>query len=129
MPMFYHPSKLAFYALMLCLCCLTFPTIAQIKAGKPLAEYNSIIVEVVTIDKNPKLSKFPAGHDSDLQKSIVADLRKKNVFAEVIDGTRQSGEPEPPAAIPAGGQATETLDHDHRFQPGQQGAALHDQLE
>src|SRR5262245_18932418 len=88
----------------LSLCCLSFPATAQTKAGKPLADYNSIIVEVVRLAKNPKLAKFPAGHDSDFQKKIVADLRKKNVFAEVINGTRQSGEPEPAATNPAGGK-------------------------
>jgi hypothetical protein len=77
------------------------PIDAQTKPVKPLAAYNGIIVEAVTMDKNPRLAKFPAGHDSYLQKNIVTDLRKKNVFAEVIDGTRQSGEPAPQANIPA----------------------------
>jgi hypothetical protein len=77
---------------------------AQTKPVKLLAEYNAIIVEAVTLDKNPKLAKFPYGQDTDLQKKIVADLRKKNVFAEVIDGTRQSGEMEPVTTIPAGGK-------------------------
>jgi hypothetical protein len=99
-----YDSTAKLLSICLCLCCLSFPAVAQTKAGKPLAEYNSIIVEVVTLDKNPKLAKFPAGQDTDLQKKIVADLRKKNVFAEVIDGTRQSGEPEPAATIPAGGK-------------------------
>jgi hypothetical protein len=89
---------------LLSLCYLVPTAKTQTKNGNLLADYDSIIVEVVTLDKNPKLTKFPAGHDSDLQKKIVADLRKKNVFTEVIDGTRQSGEPEPPAAIPAGGK-------------------------
>jgi hypothetical protein len=84
------------------LCCLTFSAAAQTKAGKPLAEYNSIIVEAVTLEKNPKLAKFPAGHDTDFQQKIVADLQRKNVFAEVIDGSRQAGEQEPAAKTPAG---------------------------
>src|SRR5262249_15486954 len=70
---------------------------AQTKAGKLLSEYNTIVVEAVALDKNPKLAKFPAGHDTDFQKKIVADLQRKNVFPEVIDGTRQSGELEPNA--------------------------------
>ncbi|MGE0127259.1 MAG: DUF4410 domain-containing protein [Blastocatellales bacterium] len=73
------------------------PVTAQTKTGKLLSEYNAIVVEAITLDKNPALAKFPAGHDTDLQKKIVADLRKKNVFPEVIDGTRQAGEQEPSA--------------------------------
>jgi len=72
------------------------PVAAQTKAGqtkvKPLAEYNSIIVKEVALEKNPQLTKFPAGHDTDLQKKIVADLKRKKVFTEIIDGTRQGGE-------------------------------------
>ena len=102
--MFFRPLKFTFYALLVCFCCLISSVEAQTQPGKSLVDYNSIIVEVVTLDKNPKLVKFPAGQDSDLQKKIVADMRKKNVFTEVIDGTRQSGEPEPAATIPAGGK-------------------------
>ncbi len=90
-------------AICLAVCCPAFPAAAQTGAGKPLAEYNSIVVEVVTLDKNPRMAELPAGLDSDLQKKIVADLRKKNVFAEVIDGTRQGGEA-PPASVPAAGK-------------------------
>jgi hypothetical protein len=65
---------------------------APTTAGKLLSDYNTIVVEKVTLDKNPKLDKFPAGHDTDFQKKIVADLQKKSVFPNVIDGTRQAGE-------------------------------------
>lgn len=105
MPMLFRLPKLIklmFCALLACLCCLVSSVEAQTQPGKSLSRYNAIVVEAVTLDKNPKLVRFPAGHDSDLQKKIVADLRKKNVFAEVFDGTRQSGEHEPPASIPAG---------------------------
>ncbi|MGH9751172.1 MAG: DUF4410 domain-containing protein [Blastocatellia bacterium] len=96
--------KLKLGALLISLYCLASLTAAQTTPAKPLAEYNAITVEAVTLDKNPKLAKFPAGHDTDFQKKIVADLRKKSVFAEVIDGTRQSGEQGAPAAAPAGGK-------------------------
>src|SRR5262249_1566966 len=102
MPIFFRPPKLTFYALLACLCCLVSSVEGQTRPGKSLSGYNAVVVEAVTLDKNPKLAKFPSGHDSDLQKKIVADLRKKNVFAEVFDGTRQSGEQEPPATIQAG---------------------------
>jgi len=78
---------------------------AQTKGGqtkvKLLTEYNSIIVEEVALEKNPTLAKFPAGRDTDLQKKIVADLQKKKVFAEVVDGTRQGGEQGPIATSQA----------------------------
>lgn len=94
------------------------PVTAQTKTGKLLSEYNSIVVEAVTLDKNPALEKFPAGHDTDFQKKIVADLRKKNVFSEVIDGTRQAGEQEAPASNSTGGKrlllSTTIID----FKPG-----------
>src|SRR5215813_4547910 len=77
------------------------PAPAQTKAGKLLTEYNSIIVEEVALEKNPTLAKFPAGRDTDLQKKIVADLQKKKVFAEVVDGTRQGGEQGPIATSQA----------------------------
>ena len=81
--------------------------VPQTKSVKPLTEYNSIIVKQVALDKNPKLARFPAGQDTDLQKKIVADMQKKKVFTEVIDGTRQSGEQEPAASDqPAGTQAS-----------------------
>ena len=79
------------------------PFAAQSKAGKFLAEYDSIIVEEVRLEKNPNLTKFPAGQDTDLQKKIVADLQKKRVFSEVIDGTRQAGERGTTAAAQAQG--------------------------
>ncbi len=70
------------------------PLAAQTKSGKLLATYDTIIVKEVELDKNPKLTKFPAGHDTDFQKKIVADLQRKKVFTEVIDGTSQAGEQE-----------------------------------
>lgn len=110
--------KLTFCALLVCLCALTAPAGAQTKTGKLLSEYNSIVVEAVTLDKNSALAKFPAGHDTDFQKKIVADLRKKNVFPEVIDGTRQAGEQEAPASNSTGGKrlilSTTIID----FKPG-----------
>ena len=85
------------------------PVAAQTKSGKLLAEYESIVVKEVALEKNPKLTQFPAGHDTDFQKKIVADLQRKKVFAEVIDGTRQAGEQDQigvslTADIPAGGK-------------------------
>src|SRR5262249_32410723 len=77
------------------------PAPPQTKAGKLLTEYNSIIVEEVALEKNPTLAKFPAGRDTDLQRKIVADLQKKKVFAEVVDGTRQGGEQGPIATSQA----------------------------
>jgi hypothetical protein len=63
--------------------------LAQNAANKPLTGYNAIIVEIATVEKNPKTDKFPAGYDTDLQKKVVADLQKKVVFAEVIDASLQ----------------------------------------
>lgn len=103
MPKFLLPN-LTFCALLVCFCALIPAARAQTKSGKLLSDYNSIVVEAVTLDKNPALEKFPAGHDTDFQKKIVADLRKKNVFPEVIDGTRQSGEQEAPANNSTGGK-------------------------
>lgn len=85
------------------------PIAAQTNSGKLLAEYESIIVKEVALEKNPKLTKFPAGHDTDFQKKIVADLQRKKVFTRVIDGTRQAGEQDQIAAsltadIPASGK-------------------------
>jgi hypothetical protein len=102
MAMFSHQSKSDFYAVLICLCCLTSSVKTQTQTGKSLTGYNAIVVEAVTLDKNPKLAKFPAGHDTDFQKKIVADLQRKNVFAEVVDGTMQAGGQEPGAKIPAG---------------------------
>ncbi|MCI0525743.1 MAG: DUF4410 domain-containing protein [Acidobacteria bacterium] len=99
MPIFSCPQKLRFYALALCLCCLTSAAEAQTQTGKFLSKYGSIVVEAVTLDKNPAVDKFPAGQDSEFQKKLVADLRRKNVFPEVIDGTKQSGEGEPIANV------------------------------
>jgi len=89
-----HNTKIISCLLLLTAIGVGSPLASQTKAGKFLAEYNVIIVEKVTLEKNPKLSKFPAGHDTDLQKKIVADMQKKNVFPEVIDGTKQAGEQE-----------------------------------
>jgi len=135
MPMFSPLPKLAFCALLVCLCCLSWYSTgsgsdlvlleqrpheapgryrslyrtgaysrAQSKTSKLLSEYNTIVVEAVTLDKNPALNKFPAGHDTDFQKKIVADLQKKNVFPEVIDGTKQAGGQEAPADGSTGGK-------------------------
>jgi len=93
--------KVTLCALLISLYCLTVPAAAQTKPGKFLSEYNSLIVEKVMLDENPKLAKFPAGHDTDLQKKIVADLQKKNVFPEIIDGTKQAGEQTPNTNSPA----------------------------
>ena len=96
--------KFTLCALLISLYWLASPIAAQTKSGKLLSEYNSIIVEKVMLDENPKLAKFPAGHDTDLQKKIVADLQKKVVFSEIIDGTKQAGEQEPIANSPANGK-------------------------
>jgi hypothetical protein len=66
----------------------------QASPGKLFSGYDTIVVEKVTLDKNPKLDKFPSGQDSDFQKKIVADMQKKKVFPEVIDGTLQAGNQE-----------------------------------
>lgn len=96
--------KFTLGALLISLYCLASSAVAQTIPGLPLSGYNAITVEAVTLDKNPKLAKFPTGHDTDFQKKIVADLRKKSVFAEVFDGSKQSGEEGSPAATPAGGK-------------------------
>ncbi|MGH9767242.1 MAG: DUF4410 domain-containing protein [Blastocatellia bacterium] len=95
--------KLTLCALLISLYCLVSPAAAQTRAGKFLAGYNAIVVEAVRLDDNPALDKFPAGQDTDFQKKIVADLRRKNVFPEVIDGTKQPGEQEPNASSSTGG--------------------------
>lgn len=96
--------NLTFCALLVCLCALIPTGRAQTKPGKLLSEYTTIVVEAVTLDKNPALAKFPAGHDTDLQKKIVADLRKKNVFPEIVDGTKQADDEEPKANSSTGGK-------------------------
>ncbi len=98
------PPNLTFCILLVCFCALISTGRGQTKSGKLLSEYNTIVVEAVTLDKNPALAKFPAGHDTDLQKKIVADLRRKNVFPEVIDGTKQAGEQEQNANSSTGGK-------------------------
>ena len=67
-------------------------SIAAQTSNKPLTGYNAIIVEKATVEKNPKMAKFPAGYDTDLQQKIVADLQKKGVFAEIIDAGAKPGD-------------------------------------
>jgi hypothetical protein len=100
----FRSAKIISCLLLLIALSMGSPVAAQTKASKFLSEYNTIVVEAVTLDKNPALAKFPAGHDTDLQKKIVADLRKKNVFPEVIDGTKQAGEQEATANSSTGGK-------------------------
>jgi len=90
----FHSTKIISCLLLLTALGGGSPLASQTKAAKLLAEYNAIIVEKVALEKNPKLTKFPAGHDTDLQKKIVADLQRKGVFPEVSDGTKQAGEQE-----------------------------------
>jgi hypothetical protein len=97
-------TTIIFYLPLLIALGVVSPAAAQTKAGKLLSEYGAIVVEAVTLDKNPALEKFPAGYDTELQKKIVADLRRKNVFPEVIDGTKQAGEQEPSANNSTGGK-------------------------
>lgn len=90
--MFYRISKLILCLALMTICWSATSTAAQ-TGNKPLTGYNAIIVEKAKVEKNPKLAKFPAGYDTDLQQKIVADLQKKGVFGEVIDaGLKPSDE-------------------------------------
>jgi hypothetical protein len=82
-------ANLFSWSLILVLCSGFSVSANQTKPGKPLSGYNAIIVERPKVEKNPKTEKFPAGYDADLQQNIVAVLRNKGVFAEVIDASRQ----------------------------------------
>jgi hypothetical protein len=84
--MFYRLSRLAFCFALMTICWPAASTAAQ-TSDKPLTGYNAIIVEKARVEKNPKMAKFPAGYDTDLQQKIVTDLQKKGVFAEVIDAS------------------------------------------
>ena len=64
--------------------CFRLPAASQTPA-KPLANYNAIVVEKVAIEKSPQNDKFPEGYDAALQRKIIEELRKKKVFADVID--------------------------------------------
>jgi hypothetical protein len=90
--MFSCISRLTFCLALITICWSATSTATQTN-NKPLTGYNAIIVEKARVEKNPKLAKFPAGYDTDLQQKIVADLQKKGVFAEVIDaGVKPSDE-------------------------------------
>ncbi len=119
---FFRMPRITFYALLISLYSLVSLAPAQTTAGqttnKPLAEYNSIIVEEVKLDNNPNLAKFPAGHDTNFQKKIVADLQKKKVFTEVIDGMAPADEQKPAANNPAGGKRLKLSTTIIDFDPG-----------
>lgn len=62
-------------------------------AQKPLAGYDIVTVETVTVDKS--VEKFPAGYDTQIQEKIVDELRKKKVFPEVINALLEMNAPTP----------------------------------
>jgi len=70
---------------------------------KPLAGYRLLVVEKFTVEKNAATKDLPAGSDAELQKSVVARLREKKIFDEVIDGA------ENPAAAVAAKEAQRLL--------------------
>ena len=79
-------KNFAFLLLTSCLLLVTAQSFAQAKNNKPLAKYQTIIVEKATIEQSPSTRDFPGGHDAVMQKSIVANLQEKKTFTKVIDG-------------------------------------------
>jgi hypothetical protein len=60
---------------------------AQTDEEKPLSGYNVLIVEKVVVDQTPETAKFPATYGIALHRKILEGLRKKLIFAQVIDAT------------------------------------------
>ncbi len=70
---------------------------ALLPQQKPLAGYEIVTVRNVVVDKPAE--KLPAGYDTQIQERIVDALRKKKIFAEVINALLV--ENDPPAHVPA----------------------------
>lgn len=84
---------------LLCAIFLAAGTFAQ--AQKPLAGYEIVTVDKVVVDKTPATGKFPSGFDTQIQERIVDELRKKKIFAEVINALLEESDPPTPKNSPA----------------------------
>lgn len=53
--------------------------------GKPLAGYDTIVIEEFKLADTRKMKDFPRGSETLLQHNVAAQLRERKIFAQVID--------------------------------------------